>query len=95
MTEDELHDLVRVDPERAWPIVLEFVRDNSGSAVAQDLVEDFVYEHDVAFVSRIREAALGDPRFRDVVLQCHVGGFATTGADEFNRLQADLLEDID
>jgi hypothetical protein len=40
--DDDLHPLVKSDPERAWPIVLAFVRTHPELASAQDLVEDLV-----------------------------------------------------
>lgn len=47
------------------------------------VLEDMVYEHDDRFAGRIEEAALADSRVREVVEQAHVGGFATSGAEEF------------
>ena len=87
VTEDELHELVKNDPERAWPLVLAFVRDNPGSLTSYDLIEDFVYEHDEQFIDRIEAAALHDPVVREVVEHAHVGGFATVGPERFHLLQ--------
>jgi hypothetical protein len=83
-----LHELVRIDPERAWPLVLKFVRNHPALAESQDLIEDLVYEHDDRFITRIEAAALDDPVIADVVMQAYVGGVATEGA----RMFADLRE---
>ena len=85
--EDELHGLVKSDPERAWPLVLAFVRGHPELAASQDMVEDFVYEHNLKFIDRMEAAALADSIFREVVEQAYVGGVATDGAEEFRRLQ--------
>lgn len=90
MNEAELHDLLKNDPERAWPLVREFVHRHPGSATAQDFIEDLVYEHDLSFIPRIESAALDDPIFREVVVQCHVGGMATAGVEAFRHLQGRL-----
>ena len=89
-SQDELHDMVKSDPERAWPLALEFVRRHPELAASQDLIEDFVYEHEVKFIDWIEAAALADPVVREVVEHAHVGGFATAGSEEFGRLQARL-----
>ena len=86
-SQDELHGLVKSDPERAWPLVLAFVQGHPDSAASQDMIEDFVYEHDMKFIYRIEAAAVDDPVVREIVEQAHVGGFATEGAEEFRRLQ--------
>jgi hypothetical protein len=89
MTElTDLHELVRTDPEAAWPKVVAFVREHPESAYeSHDLIEDFVYLHDMQFMSRIELAAVADPVFREAVAQAYVGGFATNGAREFRLLQ--------
>jgi hypothetical protein len=87
---DELHELVKSDPERAWPEVLAFIHDYPDlSAEAQDLVEDFVYEHDERFISSL-ESAAEDPAMRAVIEKAYVGGFATVGAERFHALQERL-----
>jgi hypothetical protein len=87
MQGDDLHELVKSDPERAWPMVLELLRAHPESAAAGHLIEDFVYEHDERFIDRIEAAALADPILRDIVDQAYVGGFASVGAERFHRLQ--------
>ncbi len=89
---ERLHSLVRSDPDRAWPIFLRFAKQNRGG-FAIDLLEDFVYEHDEAFIDRIEAAALQDVAIRNLVEQAHIGGIATIGAERFNLLQRRLQED--
>jgi hypothetical protein len=92
---DELHELITSDPELAWPRVLAFVREHPGTAEAQDFVEDLVYEHDMQFIERLEAEAFVDPALRSVIEQAYVGGVATEGAEQFNRLQERLrLGDI-
>jgi hypothetical protein len=89
-TYDELHERVKSDPERAWPEVLAFIHDHPNQAAeAQDLIEDFVYEHDERFISRI-ELAAEDPGIRAVIEEAYVGGIATVGAEQFHALQERL-----
>lgn len=71
-------------------MVLAFVRAHPGSALAQDLIEELVYEHDEQFIPRIEAAALQDPLMREVVEQAYVGGVASEGAEQFHRLQDQL-----
>jgi len=87
---ETLHELVKTDPEAAWPRVVAFIQEHPEKAEGVDLLEDFVYEHDDRFVGRIEEAALADSRVREVVDQAHVGGFATIGAEEFHNIQERL-----
>jgi deferrochelatase/peroxidase EfeB len=89
---ETLHELVAKDPEQAWPLVLAYIREHPDLASAQDLVEDFIYEHDNRFVDRIEAAARQEPVVRNVVEQAYVGGFATLGAERFQRLQERLRE---
>ncbi|MDQ3690311.1 MAG: hypothetical protein M3406_09820 [Chloroflexota bacterium] len=91
---ESLHTMVRTDPDAVWPRVLALIGANGDTAEAQDLIQDFVYEHDDQFIDRIEAAALADSTVRGVVLQAYVGGFATTGAIEFHRLQ-DRLGQLD
>lgn len=92
---DDLHALVKSDPERAWLRVLAFVRDHPDSAAAQDLIEDLIYEHNDVFIERIEAAAREEPLVRSVVEQAYVGGFATAGAERFRRLQERLRQGSD
>ncbi|MEK6720474.1 MAG: hypothetical protein AABZ33_07355 [Chloroflexota bacterium] len=87
---DDLHALVETDPEKAWPLVLDFIRDQPNSAAGLDFLEDFVYEHDERFISRIEAAAMADPVIYHFVDQAYVGGVATARADAFYRLQQRL-----
>lgn len=73
---ESLHRRVRTDPDAAWPRVLAFIGANRDTAEAQDLIEDYVYEHDDRFIDHIEAAALADSTVRGVVLQAYVGGFA-------------------
>ena len=85
--EDELYELLRSDPEAAWPRVLDFASKHPESASASALIEDFVYLHNDRFISRLEEAVLHDPILREIVEQAYVGGDASVGAEQFNRLQ--------
>lgn len=87
---EALHALVKTDPEAAWPHVIGFLRQHPERGEAQDLIEDFVYEHDDRFIGLIEAAALADANVRSVVEQAYVSGFATRGAEEFHRLQDKL-----
>jgi hypothetical protein len=91
---ESLHTLVRTDPDAAWPRVLALIDATGDTAEAQDLIQDFVYEHDVRFIDRIEAAAVADSTVRSVVLQAYVGGFVTDGAIAFHRLQ-DRLGQLD
>lgn len=86
----DLHELVRTDPDTAWPMVLAYIRNHPASAAAIDLIEDLVYEHNDRFISRIEAAALTQEAVRFVVEQAYVGGITTEGADKFGALQERL-----
>jgi hypothetical protein len=92
---DDLHELVKSDPELAWPRVLAFVRGHPDLAAAQDLIEHLVYDHNEQFIHRIEAAALDDPVVRGVVEQAYVGGVASEGAEQFRRLQDRLRSNPD
>jgi hypothetical protein len=81
---------VKTDPEKAWPQVLAFVREHPELAMSQDLIEDFIYEHDVQFIARLDAAAVADPIFGSLVEQAYVGGMATEGVEQFHLLQERL-----
>jgi hypothetical protein len=85
-----LHALVKTDPEQAWPRVLAFVREHPELAVSQDLIEDFVYEHDLQFIARLEAAAFADRIVGSLVEQAYVGGMATEGVEQFHLLQERL-----
>lgn len=93
--QDDLKELVRSDPERAWPRVLAFVRAHPESAAGHAMIEDFVYEHDDRFISRIEAAALEDSTVREIVVQAYIGGVASEGAEQFWRLQDRLGSGLD
>lgn len=60
---ESLHTMVRTDPDAAWPQVLAFIGATGETAEAQDLIQDFVYEHDDRFIDRIEAAAAADSHF--------------------------------
>jgi hypothetical protein len=60
-SKDDLPDLVKSDPERAWPRVLAFVQQHPEDESAGALIEDFVYEHNDQFIGRIEAAAPRGP----------------------------------
>ncbi len=87
---DEIHELIKSDPERAWPEVLRFVHRHSSSSEAQDLIQDLVYEWDTRFLDRLEAPALSDQLVAEVIDQSYVGGFATEGCEQFRQLQERL-----
>jgi hypothetical protein len=65
---EELNQLVRVNPERAWPLIKEAVRlspnDRVLAFVAAGPLEDLIRLHARQFIDRIEAAASSDNRFR-------------------------------
>lgn len=49
----------RRSPEIAWPLVLAFAQIPTNAGDAIDLMEDFVYKHDEAFIDRLEATAFG------------------------------------
>jgi hypothetical protein len=90
MDQANVHDLVKSDPERAWPVIVQLIKDGSDPIAALDRLEDLIYEHADRFIARIRTEAHADPLFRGVVVEAHVGGFSSAGVDEFRRFQEEL-----
>lgn len=64
----ELDDLATHMPERAWPLILELVKDplpdNAFGALAAGPLEDLIEYHGPAFIDRIETEARRDPNFR-------------------------------
>jgi hypothetical protein len=67
----EIHDLIRSDPERVWPILLELVArapDDEGLAfVAAGPLEELIQMHLSAFLDRLVEQTRRNPRFREAM----------------------------
>ena len=65
---DELDDLVREEPERAWPIILLIIArapsDLFLAIVAAGPLENLLCEHGINFIERVEQEAACDPRFR-------------------------------
>lgn len=40
--DDELYELVKTDPERAWPALLSYVNEHPEAAPAQGMIEEWV-----------------------------------------------------
>ena len=89
---DPLFELVRADPETAWPLVLAYAKAHPEDASA--LIEEFIYEHDDRYVDRLEGAARADPVIRELIAMAYVGGFTTVGADRFHALQARLRQEL-
>ncbi len=85
-----VHGQLRLDPEAAWPGVIEFVRRHPATLEASDLIEDLIFEHGERFIDRIEELALTDNAFRSTVAHAYVGGIAGRSIDRFHRLQDEL-----
>jgi hypothetical protein len=92
---DELTvDLVRSDPERAWPLVVQFASEHPEDASATSLLEEFIYEHDDRYIDRMEEAARAHPMVKELIAQAYVGGIAGSGIEEFHRLQGRLRREL-
>ena len=67
---DELTWTVADAPERAWPVILELVRqatDEQLGAIGAGPIEHLVENHVAAFVDRIEAQVFRDPRFQDAL----------------------------
>ena len=91
-----LDNLVRDEPEAAWPVVLELVRrarqDDVLAYIAAGPLEDLLCRHPHAFIDRVEALGRRDPHFRRAL--SGVWGFSTMPADVWNRLEV-LLKDED
>lgn len=85
----ELDDLVRDEPERAWPIILALSQqsqdDEFTSILAAGPVESLLSQHGPAFIERVEQRAATDAKFNHLL-----GGVWRSGMVEevWNRLQA-------
>jgi hypothetical protein len=82
-----LRELIHSDPDRVWPLVLEFARMNPDG---RSLIEEFVYEHDERFIGRLEQAAMDDPVIRGILEEAYVGGVASPGTEQVHELQERL-----
>ena len=67
---DELTWTVADAPERAWPVILELVRqatDEQLGAIGAGPIEQLVQNHVAAFVDRIEAQVFRDPRFQEAL----------------------------
>ena len=67
---DELTWTVIDAPERAWPVIIELVKqgtDDQLGAVGAGPIESLVENHAAAFIDRIEAQAIGDPRFQEAL----------------------------
>jgi hypothetical protein len=91
----ELHDLVRSDPESAWPAVVEVVArvtDNETlEYVSADILEDLVCADPRGLIDRIEVLATSDAHFRRALGA--VWGWSRIPADVRARLDALTGED--
>ncbi len=64
----ELDDIVREEPERAFPLILSLIgaspSDEFLAIVAAGPLENLLCEHGEAFIERVEELARRDPHFR-------------------------------
>src|SRR5437868_1646945 len=65
---DELDDVVREEPERAWPIILSLIRPSPSNRflaiVAAGPLENLLCDHGAAFIDRVEHLAEQDRHFR-------------------------------
>ncbi len=64
----ELDDIVREEPERAWPMILSLIgasrSDQFLAILAAGPLENLLCEHGEAFIERVEQLAARDPHFR-------------------------------
>jgi hypothetical protein len=65
---NELIELIEAEPETAWPIILEIIKNASDDAtlayVAAGPLEDLICEHPHLVIQRVELCATRDARFR-------------------------------
>lgn len=64
----ELRELAMIDPETAWPLILELIArspEESLSAIAAGPLGTFLWRHDAHFADRIEHEITSNPKFRD------------------------------
>ena len=85
---EEVDECVRKDPERAWPIICEVIRQISAddilAYVAAGPLEDLMVRHPHAFIDRVESLAKQDAHFRRAV--SGVWGWNSIPADVRKRL---------
>jgi len=85
----ELDDIVRDDPERAWPIILflseKFTNPEFVGTLAAGPMEDLLSQHGLKFIERIEQRAKANSKFNYLL-----GGVwkSNIPKDVWNRLQA-------
>lgn len=71
--DDRMRDLVRLQPEEAWPVIRAIVTaaddERTLCDVGAGILENLVRDHGAQFIDRIESAARGDAKFR-VALSC-------------------------
>jgi hypothetical protein len=84
-----LDDIVRDDPERAWPIILILAEESPNpefvSTLAAGPMEDLLSKHGIKFIERVEQRAKTDQKFNYLL-----GGVWKSDItdDVWNRLQA-------
>ena len=62
-----VYDMIRERPEEAWAFILEVLRNDDSSVVAENLsagpLEDLLVYHGATFIDRIEQEAHRNPRF--------------------------------
>jgi uncharacterized protein DUF6869 len=68
---ERLYELVRDEPEHAWPVIGEIRKIDASDAMLANLaagpVEDFLVHHGGQFIERIEALAKNDPVFRKML----------------------------
>jgi hypothetical protein len=86
---DQLEDLIRGDPERAWAVVQELVRratrDEVLAYIAAGPLENLLCEHAHAFIDRVEVVAGRDAHFRR----------ALSGVWGWSRMPDDIVARLD
>ena len=93
---DELDDLVRGEPERAWPIILSLIHasdsDQFLAIVAAGPLENLVCEHGPAFIERVERLSAQDGQFRHAL--AGVWGWSRMSAELQERLRAAVRDEV-
>jgi hypothetical protein len=89
---EELNEVVRRHPERAWPLICEIIRritaDRILAYVAAGPLEDLLVHHPHAFIDRVESLAKQDAHFRRAV--SGVWGWNSIPEDVQTRIDAVL-----
>jgi hypothetical protein len=88
---EQLNELVRDQPERAWPVICEIIRriapadEDILAYVAAGPLEDLLAHHGHKFIDRVEAEANADPHFRRAV----------SGVWGWNSIRSDVRRRLD